>query len=223
MIPQFYGGALVNAGNEDDYDEDGCDDSYHGHGTRASVISFFPWPVLLDQPEPVLTVDDFQARIEVAVDALLRHGLTYGDEKLDNIMLRDDGRIVFIDLEMAEEAEPGKELVDRWFTVIAFVNHYKRYLRARAADRGEPLPPAPGRTKPPPEVEALLASQRQMPAYVPPPPPEGRPRAIPPPTPEQVDAVSRLLLSCLVNIRSIRGVLHEQVMRARFMRVSVCV
>ncbi|OAA64473.1 Protein kinase-like domain protein [Niveomyces insectorum RCEF 264] len=200
LIPRFYGEALVGEGNDDDDDDDNdsVDGKYRGKGTRASVISFMPWPILLQQPEPVLTVDDFQARIEVAVDAIMAHGIVYIDPKLDNVMLRDDGRIVFIDLEMTDEVEPGKEPLQRWFTVVAFVDNYKRFLRVRAADRGEPLPPAPGLSVPPPDVKALLPPRRPRPPNAAPalnlPPREHR--SIPVPS---ADELARLLGSPLTS------------------------
>lgn len=187
LIPRFYGEALVAEGNDDD-DNDDVDGKYRGKGTRALVISFFRWPTLLQQPEPILTVDDFQARIEVAVDAVMAHGIVLIDEKLDNIMLHDDGRIVFIDLEMTDDLVPGKEPLQRWFMVIGFADNYKRFLRMRAADRGEPLPPAPGIAGPPPEVKALLAAQTPRPAPNPLPSTGRRPLA---PSAEEFAKMSR--------------------------------
>ncbi|CAK7204346.1 hypothetical protein SEUCBS139899_007101 [Sporothrix eucalyptigena] len=193
LIPRFYGEALVERDDDDKKHR-----KYLGGHTWASVISFLPWPNLFQQPEPVLTVQDFQARIEVAVDAIMAHGVVHIDEKLDNILLHDDGRILFIDLEITDNVGPGNEPVQRLFTVVAFVENYMRFLTARAADRGEPPPPAPRLWDPPPEVKALLPPQRPQPVDVTPIPKPNVPierRGIPVPSPDEVAEILRSRLS----------------------------
>lgn len=123
IVPHFYGEAVFE-------------------GVRTNVIECLPWPSFRNQPLPLMSPDEFEKRITVAIDSMLEHGhgLLHGDPKLCNILLADDGRIVFIDLESLYVAEPGKEDVFRDCTIQEFNRIYKRHLKVRRQmeEDGEP-------------------------------------------------------------------------------------
>ncbi|EPE04773.1 hypothetical protein F503_06322 [Ophiostoma piceae UAMH 11346] len=100
-------------------------------GDRTNVISFLPWPTVWAQPIPHLEVDVFHSRIEAAMDEMIRYGggVVHEDPKMNNIMIADDGRFVFIDLESVYVPELGKEASGRKWAILAFVDAYERHLR----------------------------------------------------------------------------------------------
>ncbi|OAA60580.1 Protein kinase-like domain protein [Niveomyces insectorum RCEF 264] len=114
LIPHFYGEAQ-------------CE------GARALVVSFVPGKTAREQVPPRLTVEELIDRIRGPAEEMATSGIVYGDAKMSNIILTDDGRVVFIDLEMAEE-EPDiavalENLLD------AFEDRYKQYLEVADGPR----------------------------------------------------------------------------------------
>ncbi|OAA54267.1 Protein kinase-like domain protein [Niveomyces insectorum RCEF 264] len=129
LVPYFYGEAR-------------CSD-----GTRASLISYLPWPTVLRQPAPRLTLEAFKDRIEVAIDAMAQFGVLYSDPKLNNILLANEAgegneaketRIMFIDLEWVYEPEPEKAVILQYLSIMGFVRQYQRYLRVLEQENDEP-------------------------------------------------------------------------------------
>ncbi|EPE06654.1 hypothetical protein F503_03081 [Ophiostoma piceae UAMH 11346] len=108
LIPYFYGEAQ-------------CE------GARALLVSFVQGVTVRDQPKPRLSVDDLIERIRVVAEDMATSGIVYSDEKLDNIILTDDGRIVFIDLEMAEEEPDPAECV--YYLLKRFEYLYTQFLK----------------------------------------------------------------------------------------------
>ncbi|CAK7222235.1 hypothetical protein SCUCBS95973_004774 [Sporothrix curviconia] len=97
---------------------------YYGEGVsdgdRTNVIEYLPWPTVMAQPLPRISAEEFSERITVATDELARYGgVYYDDSKLNNILLADDGRIIFIDLEGLVETEPGMEAYYRKYTIMS--------------------------------------------------------------------------------------------------------
>ncbi|OAA63372.1 Protein kinase-like domain protein [Niveomyces insectorum RCEF 264] len=119
LIPHFYGEAQ-------------CD------GVRALLISYLPWPVVMKQPEPRLTVDEFKRRIEVATDEIAQYGVMYDDPKLSNVVMASGDRFMFIDLECVYEPDPGTEAMCRGHAVAAFVENYEYHLDNLKKQGNEP-------------------------------------------------------------------------------------
>lgn len=102
-------------------------------GDRTSVISLFPYPTVLDQPLPRLAVEVFRDRIKAAVEELFqRGGVVYDDSKLNNIMVADNDRLVFVDLEFVDEPEPSKASTRQKLAALEFVEQYRYFLKAKA-------------------------------------------------------------------------------------------
>lgn len=119
LIPRYYGEAV-------------CD------GDRTNVIEYLPWPTVRGQPLPRMSAETFAERITVAMDELARYGgVYYDDAKLNNILLADDGRIRFIDLEGLVEPEPGDDAFYRMYTIRRFNNIYKDHLKIRSEMEAE--------------------------------------------------------------------------------------
>lgn len=108
IIPHFYG-------------EVNCE------GARALLISYVPGVTAREQPKPRLTTEELVERIRVSAEELATSGIVYADGKLNNIILTDDGRVVFIDLEMAEEESDPALFVK--YLLLEFKNAYERYLK----------------------------------------------------------------------------------------------
>ena len=107
LIPYFYGEAQ-------------CE------GARALLVSFVQGVTARFQPKPRLAVDDLIERIRVTAEEMATSGIVQGDPMLRNVILTDDGRAVFIDLEMAD-VEPDPARVVRGL-LDAFKHNYLLYL-----------------------------------------------------------------------------------------------
>ncbi|CAK7229947.1 hypothetical protein SCUCBS95973_007404 [Sporothrix curviconia] len=86
----------------------------------------------MDQPLPRISAEDFDARITTAMDTMLQHGgVIHDDPKMENILLADDGHIMFIDLESVMEPDAGREARIRELAIGIFTVNYKYHLKIR--------------------------------------------------------------------------------------------
>lgn len=103
-------------------------------GDRTKVLSFFPYPTVPAISKPVsacMSVYDFTTRITTAIDEMIRYGngVVQEDDKLNNVLVADDGRFVFVDLEAvyAPNDKVGPERT-RKYAIDGLVDKYKQYI-----------------------------------------------------------------------------------------------
>ncbi|OAA55048.1 Protein kinase-like domain protein [Niveomyces insectorum RCEF 264] len=104
------------------YGETRCD------GKRTLALSYIPGVTPVAQTPPRLTAEAFEERMRAAVGDFSERGLELDDVSLLNVMLIDD-RIMFVDLELVFEADPGTLQSITKSTIAEFTNRYKSYLR----------------------------------------------------------------------------------------------
>lgn len=109
VIPRFYGDAI-------------CE------GSPALILSEVVGVLPFQQKLPPLPREEFQKRVESALEELRKFGLSYDDVKLDNMLLVEK-QLVFVDLESVSESSP--EDSDALFEsgVYNIMLGYDRYLR----------------------------------------------------------------------------------------------
>lgn len=120
-------------------------------GDRTKVLSYLPYPTVPHQPLPRMSVEDFKARVTAATDEMIRcGGVVQEDDKLNNVLLADDGRFVFVDLEAvyAPVDKVGPALT-RKYAIDGLVDQYKQYLAILKEEEEEE---ASWLARPPPQI-----------------------------------------------------------------------
>lgn len=121
---------------------------YHGQitydGTRALILSDIGGKCIATPEGAVLREEELRPLFEKALKALMDHGVSHDDIKLDNFHLVEDGteeRVMVVDL---ERVDVGLEQEDRDIMLRANVNQlmrwYKGHLECLKED-GVLLPP----------------------------------------------------------------------------------